>query len=35
VLKKLQAIQQQRALHARLFVRWLRAELREKTKGAR
>jgi len=25
----------QRALHARLFVRWLRAELREKTKGAR
>jgi hypothetical protein len=24
----------QRALHARLFVRWLRAELREKTKGA-
>lgn len=35
VLKKLQAIQQQRALHARLFVRWLRSELSEKTKGAR
>lgn len=35
VLEKLQAIQQQRGLHARLFVRWLRAELRKKTKGAR
>jgi hypothetical protein len=32
VLKKLQAFQQQRALHAHLFVRWLRADLR---KGAR
>jgi hypothetical protein len=32
VLKKLQAVQQQRALHARLFVRWLRADMR---KGAR
>lgn len=35
VIEKLQAVQQQRALHARLFVRWLRADLREKTKGAR
>jgi hypothetical protein len=32
VLEKLQALQQDRALHARLFVRWLRADLR---KGAR
>ncbi len=32
VLKKLQALNQQHALYARLFVRWLRAELR---KGAR
>lgn len=32
VLKKLHALQQQRALHAHLFVRWLRADLR---KGAR
>jgi hypothetical protein len=32
VLKKLQALKQQHALYARLFVRWLRAELR---KGAR
>lgn len=29
VLKELQALQQQRALHARLFVRWLRADLRK------
>lgn len=36
VLRKLQAIQQQqRALHARLFVRWLRAEMRATAKGAR
>lgn len=36
VLEKLQAVQQQqRALHARFFVRWLRADLREKTKGTR
>lgn len=35
VLKKLQAVQQQRALHARLFVRWLRAELRRKSREAR
>ena len=36
VLEKLQALhQQQRALHARLFVRWLRADLRDKTTGAR
>ncbi|MBX3185136.1 MAG: hypothetical protein KIT72_00030 [Polyangiaceae bacterium] len=36
VLKKLQAVQQQqRALHVRFFVRWLRAGSREKTKGAR
>lgn len=34
VIKKLQAVQQQRALHARLFVRWLRAGIRENTKGA-
>ena len=34
VLKKLKAIQQQRALHARLFVRWLRAEMRKKAKEA-
>lgn len=32
VLKKLQALKQQHALYAHLFVRWLRAELR---KGAR
>jgi CRISPR/Cas system CSM-associated protein Csm3 (group 7 of RAMP superfamily) len=32
VLEKLQAVQQQRALYARFFVRWLRAEMR---KGAR
>lgn len=32
VLKNLQALKQQHALYARLFVRWLRAELR---KGAR
>lgn len=32
ILQKLQAVQQQqRALHARLFVRWLRAELRNPT----
>ena len=35
VLEKLKAIQQQRALHARLFVRWLRAEMRKKSKEAR
>jgi hypothetical protein len=34
VLKKLQAVQQQHALHARFFVRWLRAEMRKKTKEA-
>lgn len=35
VLKKLQAVQQQRALHARLFVRWLRADMRTKSREAR
>lgn len=36
VIEKLQAVQQQqRALYARLFVRWMRADLREKSKGAR
>jgi hypothetical protein len=35
VLKKLQALQQQRALHARFFVRWLRADLRTKSRQAR
>lgn len=35
VLKKIEAVQQQRALHARLFVRWLRAEMRTKSKGKR
>jgi hypothetical protein len=32
VLKKLQAVQQQHALHARFFVRWLRAEMQKKSK---
>jgi hypothetical protein len=36
ILQKLNKVQApQRTLYARLFVRWLRAELREKTKGAR
>lgn len=35
VLKELEELKQQRALHARLFVRWLRAELRKTTKDAR
>ncbi len=35
VLKKLQALQKHRALHARLFVRWLRADMRENSKGER
>lgn len=32
VLKKLQALQQQSALHARIFVRWLRADLRKEAR---
>ena len=36
ILDKLNKIQAaQRNLYARLFVRWLRGDLREKTKGAR
>lgn len=36
ILDKLNEVQaSQRKLYARLFVRWLRADLREKTKGAR
>lgn len=35
VLKKFQDIQRQRALHARLFVRWLRAGMRASRRDGR
>lgn len=35
ILEELQKVQQHRALHARLFVRWLRAEMRTRSKDVR